>query len=114
VLYTYKKGYPKDKGSFTPYAFLMFVVLFGNFFLLQTFLALLIGNFQSSSEKVNQERLAEKRARKERQKKNRKKTILRKLGFFGAIKACVFNYFSANEKKEEPESPLVKKNKKKK
>ena len=45
VLYTFRQGYSKERGSFAPYAFLMIVVLFGNFFLLQTFLALLIGNF---------------------------------------------------------------------
>jgi hypothetical protein len=63
VLYTYKQGF-QESGSFAVYAFLMLVVLFGNFFLLQTFLALLIGNFQSSSEKVKQERIKRKKAEK--------------------------------------------------
>ncbi len=42
VLYTYAKGH---ESPITSYVFISFVVLIGNFFFLQTFLALLIGNF---------------------------------------------------------------------
>ncbi len=46
ILYEYVYNQTRQGDKLYAYGFIMFVVLVGNFLLLQTFLALLIGNFQ--------------------------------------------------------------------
>ena len=57
ILYEYVYNQTRQGDRYYAYGYILFVVLVGNFLLLQTFLALLIGNFQQASERVKQERL---------------------------------------------------------
>ena len=59
VLYTYIQG---GKPYWMSYIYIGFVVVFGNFFLLQLFLAILIDNFSEASEAAME---AEQEAREE-------------------------------------------------
>jgi len=55
------------------YAYIMFVVILGNFILLQLFLAILIDNFGEASEDAREER----KERKEKEEEEREKELER-------------------------------------